>query len=243
MKNYNYYHIQEAIGKITEDLKNSDCSFSVFGSGVYGNKLGLNVKPNDESDIDTNLVIKDYIPLDELSKYLGPVSKEGIEKFKDKSIDVLALRGNYEGRPILFQCMNEDVYLKSCIPDNEQIIMHKKSRVDKIPKPKYPYDIFNLDGGSKNIGYVSALKEGNRIVYDNRNFPFENGIYHLTVQQRQILTQEEFVDKDNFLKKGRLKIMKNLRDKLPRKNYINFFQDQFPFWSNEFKEKMEKRLK
>lgn len=244
MLNKDYFHCQKVIAKIKERLRNTDSSFSVFGSSVYGKKDGQDVKPDVNSDIDSNLIINKKVPLYNLEKIVNPIDVKILEMFYRKEIDILALRGNYEKRPVIFQCMNKQTYQRLLSPDETQIIMYKE-RKNKLrhPKETYFFETYSLDEKRDDYTRIIPLEEGNLIYYNNTNFPFSNQHFYLTLQQRQILTQKEVLDEENYLKIGKLSLINELKKRFPKENLISFFKYQVSLWSDEFKREMEEKLK
>ena len=243
MRNGDYYHSQEAIKEIVDRLGDTDCSLGIFGSAIYGKANGYGVKPNGNSDIDTNLVVKRDLPIKNLEGLLNPVPGESLDLFQGRNVDILALRGNYEGRPILFQCMDEETFQRITHPDSSPVIMYKE-RKDKKKKvrPFYDSPIFGLNKIGKDTTRIIPLEEGNLIVYNNINFPQLDDFY-LTVQQRQILTQEELIDKESYLSQQRLLLQERLKSQFPEEDLMGFFNRDVSEWSEDFRKKMESRLK
>lgn len=244
MENKHYIHCKRALKEIKERLSSENILLAAFGSSIYGKPEGRDVKPNRYSDVDMNLIIEDKIPYENLEGLLNQIDQESLDLFLDKKIDILCLRGSYEQRPLSFQCMNKDTLDRLILPDDNPLIVYKE-RKDKLKKVNffYDYDIFGLNKKSKARTRIIQYGVGNIIIYNNTNFPFREGDFYLTPQQCQILTEEEILDEENYLRKKREDLKKTLKLKFTNENLLDFFRYDKENWSKKFQKEMEKRLK
>ncbi len=126
-------HSKKIISLLTGASQNP---FAVCGSSVYGSYEPGAVKPDENSDIDGLTLIERSSDLECLADLVTPLPL-GKELFDNGNVDILAVRGNYEGRKILVHCIRRDTYLRIADGSREPILVYKPLRGK--PQPFYYY--------------------------------------------------------------------------------------------------------
>ena len=226
-------HSRKIIDLLTEASSNP---FAVCGSSVYGSYDPGAIKPDEKSDIDGLTLIERSSDLECLADLVSPLPL-GKELFDNGNVDILAVRGNYEGRKILVHCIRRDTYLRMAKGSMDFILVHKPLRGKNI-RSFYEYTDYGFFDELKRHSRITPLQEGHLIVY-----PTQSDKFYLTVFQDQICTQIEFKD-DSTLEEGRLITTELLvraahaADADP----LSMFRARSGYWSSEFQKEMRRRV-
>ncbi len=226
-------HSRKIIDLLTEASRNP---FSVCGSSVYGSYEPGAIKPDEKSDIDGLTLIERSSDLECLAGLVTPLSL-GKELFDNGNVDILAVRGDYEGRKILVHCIRRDSYLRMAKGSMDFILVHKPLRGKNI-RSFYEYTDYGFSDELKRHSRITPLQEGHLIVY-----PCQSNKFYLSVFQDQICTQSEFKD-DSTLEEGRL-ITTELLVRAARADHadpLSVFRARSGYWSSKFREEMRRRV-